>query len=562
MMGEVACMIQRKWHKVKFLSLSTVILMFLVSACGSSTAPSGGAPAPSAPSAPSAPAPSGPAKGGTVTIAWEVPRDTMDQHQSNHTISRAVARQILDTLVVVDRKDGRITPGLAEKWDVSADGLTYTFQLKKGVTFHDGTPFDAAAVKFNLDRVVSPDIKPGLALKLLGGKKYAGTEVKDEFTAVVTFNEPHAPFMNGLSDAALGINSPAAVAKAGEDYGRTSVVGSGPFKFVEFVDKSHVTLVRNDAYNWAPAILNHTGPAYLDKIIYKAVPEVDTRRAALEVGEAQLIRANEQLVAALRAISGSNVDLVPKTGTSRWYLMNTSRAPLDDLKVRQAISAAIDREAIIMSPAFAGIGEVAILPIAAANWARDPAPFKQYGQLYDFDKANKLLDEAGWVVNTQTGIREKNGVALQIEINHNQGDVAFATPAQGMLREVGIDAKLVQGDFNAWFSNAQTGKFHLTTMSDSGWDWGIMSNFFEINGTYNFGKFNHNQLDSLLKQASVTADPDKRRELVGQAMQIALQEATLIPVYDEMYIYADRGIADVIYDEVGMPYLVKAYMQK
>lgn len=536
--------------------MGLAIILSLLSGCSSATEPKGSSgPEKSAPS-------SGPAKGGTVTVAWEVPRDTLDQHQSNHTTSRMVARHLLDTLVVVDRNDGSINPGLAEKWAVTEDGLTYTFTLRQGVKFHDGTPFNAEAVKFNLDRVVSPEIKPGLALKLLGGSKYKGTEVKDEYTAVVHFSEPYAAFLNGLSDAALGINSPTAIKQAGADYGRTTVVGTGPFKFVEFVDKSHVTLARNEEYAWGSPVYGQTGPAYLERIIFKDVPEIDSRRSALETGEAQFIRGNEQLVAPLRATAGMHVDLVPKTGTSRWYLMNAALAPTDDVRVRQAIAMAIDREAIIASPSFAGVGAVALLPLAAANWARDPASFKSFNHLYDVAGANRLLDEAGWVMNAKTGIREKNGLPLEIELNHNQGDAGFATPAQGMLREIGVNVKLVQGDFNAWLNNAMTGKFHLTTMSDSGWDFSIMSNFFELGGGYNFGKFDHPEVDSLLKQANLTADSEKRREMMARAQEILLKEAAMVPVYDEMYVYASKGVTDVVYDEVGMAFLYKASLKQ
>lgn len=544
---------------MKLSSVALLLILALLAGCSSAKPTSTDQGSATTGKEPAAPA--GPMKGGTVTVAWEVPRDTLDQHQSNHTISRMVARHFLDTLVVVNRQDGSINPALAEKWTVSPDGLSYTFNLRKGVKFHDGAPFNAEAVKFNLDRVVSPDIKPGLALKLLGGKKYKGTEVKDEFTVVVTFNEPHAAFLNGLSDSALGINSPEAVKKAGADYGRTTVVGTGPFKFVEFVDKSHVTLVRNEEYNWGPAIYGHTGPAYLEKIIFKGVPEVDSRRSALETGEAQYIRANEQLAGDLKAMQGVTVDLVPKTGTSRWYLLNAGKAPTDDVKVRQAISLAVDREAIIKSPTFGGVAKVAILPLAAANWARDTAPFKPFNHLYDPEKAKKLLDEAGWKLNPSTGIREKDGAKLVVELNHMPTEDGFATPAQAMLKEVGIEVKMVQGDFNAWLNNAMTGNFHMTTMSDSGWDMSVMSNFFEMGGTYNFGKFNNAEVDTLLKESNVTADAEQRRAKLAKAQEILLEQVAMVPVYDEMYVYAGKGLKDVLYDEVGQSFLYKAHLE-
>ena len=152
-----------------------------------------------------------------------------------------IARNVLDGLVAVNPADGSVNPWLAESWEVSPDGLSYTFKLRQDVVFHDGTPFNAAAVKRNFDETVDPAQKPGFGFTAMGSDAYDSTEVVDDFTVKVNFKQPFAAFLLYLSDGGLGIDSPTAMDAGGENYGITSLVGSGPYKFVEYVQTDHVT---------------------------------------------------------------------------------------------------------------------------------------------------------------------------------------------------------------------------------------------------------------------------------------------------------------------------------
>ena len=212
--------------------------------------------------------------GGTVVWA-EVQdvSDSLDQDKSNHTQSRMVARHVLETLTVVDPATGEIHPGLATSWEVSEDEKEITFKLREGVTFHDGTPFNAEAVKYNFDRTMA--LTPKAAWQYMGGDKYEATEVVDEYTVKLIFNEPYAAIFTYLSDGATGIDSPAAIEEYGDQYGTDYLVGTGPFKFVEWVPGDHIELVRNDDYNWAPEVFKHDGPAYVDQIIIRDISRGD-----------------------------------------------------------------------------------------------------------------------------------------------------------------------------------------------------------------------------------------------------------------------------------------------
>ena len=168
--------------------------------------------------------------------------------------------------LVWEPEPGRFVPGLADSWEISPDAKMYTFKLKKGVKFHDGTPFNAAAVKFTMDRVVDPAVKAGQSHDQLG--PYDHTEVVDDYTARIVMKQPYAPLLTNLNGY-LGIVSPTAVEKMGLAEFARHPVGSGPLMFKEWVPKDHVTLVKNLDYNWASSYFKHTGPAYLDQVAVK-----------------------------------------------------------------------------------------------------------------------------------------------------------------------------------------------------------------------------------------------------------------------------------------------------
>ncbi|HWM79459.1 MAG TPA: ABC transporter substrate-binding protein, partial [Methylomirabilota bacterium] len=199
--------------------------------------------------------------GGRLVYAARQDIDTLDPHITNRAATRKILIQFMDTLVVIDPKDGSVKPGLAEKWEVSPDGKAYTFHLRRSVKFHDGTPFDAAAMKFTFDRIQTPLGAPSVARSFIG--PYEASEVVDPYTLRVKFKQPYAPFLRMAALSPLGPISPTAVQKLGDQFSRKPV-GTGPFMVKEWITKDQVVLVRNPAYQWAPALAEHQGPAYLD----------------------------------------------------------------------------------------------------------------------------------------------------------------------------------------------------------------------------------------------------------------------------------------------------------
>jgi peptide/nickel transport system substrate-binding protein len=504
--------------------------------------------------------------GGTLTMAYQqAVADTLNQHRSNFTVSRMVARHVLDCLVAVNPADGSISPWLAESWQVSPDGLEYTFKLRTGVTFHDGTPFNAEAVKVNFDTTMDPNQRPGFAYQALGGTSYDRTEVVDDQTVKVVFKQPHAAFLLYLSDGGTGIDSPTALAAGGEDYGVGSLVGSGPFKFVEWIKDDHVTLERNPDYDWASPGFAHSGPAYLDGLVFREVPEASVRASAVVAGEIEIARIIEPNVPEVEGADGVEVVATPKAGTTRMFLMNTAKAPTDDIRVRRAVNMAVDKAAMLQLPAWAGYGRPGLAPLPSNMVPNgDLSSLEQYDIPYDPEGAAALLDEAGWTLNGE--LREKDGQQLVLDMVCTQGDVDAGQiePLDGFLNRVGMRLNIRPGDFNFWIDTVQKEDFHVTLMSDSGYiAVGLIEEFFRTGEpSANYGLDNA-ELNAAIDAAVAAPNLEAQWESLFQAMALLLQEVPGVMAWEQDYLDAARtGVQGLAYNEVGFPYFYGAWLEQ
>ncbi len=556
--------------------LTLIIAFTLITACAAPTAPAPAAapvsatkvPEPTKVSEPataptSAPAAAQPAKGGTLVVSHgENVSDTLNQHISNHTPSRMVAHLVLDTLVVVNPKDGSITPSLATSWDVSLDGKAYTFKLRNDVKFHDGTPLNAQAVKYNFDYTVKPDVKHAFAWQAIGGDKYDKTDVVDDYTVKVTFKAPFPSFLINLSDGGMGIDSPTAMDKAGKDYGIKALVGTGPFTFKEWIKGDHITLVRNDNYNVGSPAYKHKGAAYLDQIVYRDVVDNSTRAAALEAGEVNLATLNEALVGQFKNNKNVVILTTPKAGTARMYLMNLSKSPTDDLKVRQAINYAIDKKALIQLPAWSGIGNPGLAPLPANMIpGGDVSGLKQYDYQYDPEKAKALLEEAGWKVGSD-GIREKGGQKLVLDMVTTAASIPQVEPIDQMLRKVGAKLNIRTGDFNFWINTTSKGDFQITLMSDSGYNGpGLVYEFFSSKSDMNWYGYKNPQVDQYLDKALNATSQKEAWDNVNPAMAQVMKDAVGVMGWEQLYIYGTTAnVRDVQFNEIGYPFFYDTWI--
>jgi peptide/nickel transport system substrate-binding protein len=531
--------------------------------------PEPSAPAPAA--SPSAAAPrqeSGtPKPGGTLHYGLTLPVSGIDPHVNANSELGIALSSVYDTLVVQDI-EGTFHPSLAKSWQISPDGRTYTFKLRPDVTFHDGTPFNAAAVMRNFQRVTDPATRSQKAVFLLGPFDHA--EAVDETTVKLVLREPYAPLLDGLSQVYLGMASPAALDKWGDQY-QLHQVGTGPFRFVEYQDRQSLTLERNENYRWAPSIYTHQGPAYLDRIEFRFYPDAATRLPALlsgqmdVIGELPLTDAEKIAKAPGGQIGSASYRLYPIAvpGQSVQFFLNTSLAPLDDRRVRQALLHATDRAALV-NAVFGSSSPVAAGPLSAVTRGADKGLSNLYP--YDPEKARSLLSSAGWRDVNSDGILERDGTPLALKgILMSWGDLpAIGTILQAQWREAGIDLQLDPLTYPAALEAGRAGTHHLMPFVRSGTDPQLLSDFFHSRNlnAFNFAKVSDPELDAWLDEASREGDWPKRADLYAKVQQRIMDQAWILPVRDQVNLNAASSrVQDLSYDVQGwFPVLYDAWL--
>jgi peptide/nickel transport system substrate-binding protein len=352
----------------------------------------------------------------------------LDPAQVTDLNSSRVGRRVVETLVGFADESTQIVPLLAESWTISKDGLTYTFKLRKGIAFHDGTPFNAQAVKFSIERQINPEHpanklgKYPFAAYFFGNVK--AVEAMDESTVRFVLKEPRASFLAILVAPAASIVSPTAAMKSGQDYA-VSPVGTGPFKFVSWDRGQRVVLEKNPSY-WRY-------PVKVDRVIYRPVTEDQARLTELLTGGLDLIVGTPpDFVAQLE--NHPKVTLQKQVGAHVWYLgFNNTKKPFDDKRVRQALNYAVNKDAIVRD-VLKGTGSISKGPVLPGTWG-DEGGLKPFP--YDPERAKKLLADAGlpsgfsttlWVPESGSGMQSP--VAMSTIIQSNLKAVA-ATASRG-----------------------------------------------------------------------------------------------------------------------------------
>ena len=503
------------------------------------------------------------AKSGTLVIAANKFPSGFEPHVNVAWESLYIMSAVYDTLVYMDPETGNIVPGLATSWEVSDDGTTYTFHLRDDVTFHDGTPFNAEAVKFNLDRMVNPETKSQKAGSLLG--PYESSEVIDEYTVQVNLSESYSFLLEGLSLNYTAMYSPAAVEQWGADYA-IHQVGTGPFMIKEVEVDDHITLVPNPDYNWAPEFFENQGPPYLEEITWIFLPEPATQLPALEAGDADITLSFPPSDSG-QLLSQGNLDLriTNLVGQPLYWFMNVEKSPTDDIRVRKAILYGTDRETAI-NIVLRGMYPVANGPMTAASAEYNPEVEGMYP--YDPEAAKALLEEAGWTDSDGDGIRDKDGEPLTISmILQGWGFIGpLGEVLQAQLREIGINVEAEQLSFPAQMEAAGSGERNMAVMGGSGFfSDDTLSGFFHssnADGGFNWSKVRDPELDAMLDQGAQTLDPEARQEIYNQVQMKIMEDALILPVYDYVFITGlnDR-VQGIVWDRTGLvPYFNEAYI--
>ncbi|WNB86783.1 ABC transporter substrate-binding protein [Cellulomonas sp. ATA003] len=421
-------------HRTRAVATITVGLLAL-GACSTGTSSGSPAGTPSGDATTSAE----PRTGGLFRIGTNGQEPTcLDPHGNASTLGPILTVPFSDSLVWQE-EDGTLSPWLAESWDVSEDGLVYTFHLRDGVTFTDGAVFDAEALRVNFEHMVDPATKSPLSASYIA--PYSSSRVVDPLTLEVTLSSPYSAFLNVLAQGFLGVISPKQITEA-PDTICEAPIGSGPFVVESWNKGRSVEYTKNPDYAWGPGG-THEGPAYLDRLEVVFVTEDATRYSALASGELDAIEfVPPQNYAAVETDPRLETftEYRPGHPFSLWF--NTSRAPFDDVRVRQALIAAVDRQAVVESISF-GQWDAAegYLTPSTPDYIEDVA-----GDLgHDPDRANDLLDEAGWTGRDSEGYRTKDGQRLVASLPTTNAvplRIQIAEQTQAAAREVGIDIQI------------------------------------------------------------------------------------------------------------------------
>jgi peptide/nickel transport system substrate-binding protein len=477
--------------------------------------------------------------------------DSLDPGATGLVSVAQMLNTMFDVLMWKFPNDPTYYPGLAQSYTVSPDAKTYTFKLRSRIKFHDGTPFNAAAVKATLDHIVNPATKSLSAIGALG--PYVETRVLDQYTAQVVFSAPNAAFVNEMTQVTLAISSPTALQKYGKGYD-VHPVGTGPFKFQQFINNDKVVVVRNPDYAWGPAPLGGGKPALLDQITFRILPDPSSQADALTTNEIQ-IGQNLNPGDVNSAVSAGKKKLTAlSSGMPYCIMINAQKAPTDELAVRQAIEYAIDNKTII-NTLFKGLYSPAnsVLTPVTAGYSPDQA-------LYSFNptKAAQLLESAGWKMGSG-GVRARNGQQLTLEFINiaNFGFDGISQLMQAQLNSVGIHSTITDQAFPSVATTYDQGKQNLADWFYYDVDPYLFNTVFnssQIKSGFNWEHYDNPAIDAAITAANADTNTASRNAKYEAIALTLAQSATIIPIYNlESILVTQPNVRGIKFDLTAQP---------
>jgi len=438
-----------------------------------------------------------------------------------------VTRQLVDSLLWQDPADGSLEPWLATTWEANADQTEFTFTLRDGVTFSDGTPFTAASVKANFDDSVAAGAKSSAAASFIG---YQGTTIVDDHTVKVAFATPNAAFPQATSTVALGFVADSTLAiPFDERASGKGVVGTGPFVLDHYTKDTETVLTARDGYAWSPADRKGAGAPHLAKVTFQVAPEASVRTGSLTSGQVQAIGGVQPTD--IPTLEDAGLQLVSRAnpGIPFGLTFNESSDLGKDPAVREAIALAIDPTQIRDTALSDGF-KVAVGPLASTT----PGVADESSHLVtDPAKAASVLESDGWVKGAD-GIYAKGGTKLApvlawiTNFSPNQTSVELV---QSELKAVGIDVTLWSSAVPDFQAKLKDGSFDLVWGNLSRADGDVLRTQYSTTAT-NFYRIDDPTLEKLLQEQLATGDPAKRTDLLAQAQERLVTQHHVIPVHE------------------------------
>lgn len=465
----------------------------------------------------------------TLSISGQWSPSTIDPHQSGYISQRL---GYAETLVGVDY-EGKIIPNLAKSWEVSSDGKNWTFILREGVRFHDGTPFTAGVMKASLERSLAQ------SESVFGKIPISAIEAPDNLTLAIRLDSSFPALPAYLSKAESAALAPGSYDADGNV---VKPVGTGPFIFESWKPEEEVVVVKNPDY-WEQA-------ASVDKVVYRIIPEALTRKMLLDSKEIRIAMILSPEIAEGYTEKADYSVLQQPIARVRMIGFNTEKEPFNDKRVRQAVNYAIDREAIV-TYVLHGYGTTAagLFP-PSFYWAnQEITPYT-----YDTEKAKALLEEAGWTDTDGDGVLDKDGKALKITFvtYPERAELpSIAEVIEQQLKKVGFETELKVLNVDAANSLRNKGEFDiflagrgLLFVPDPD---EIMMTDYHSNGTSIDGwgayRWHSDRVDELIEQARVTSDLAARKELYDEVQAIVVEEAPV--AYLNYYVNIDVTTSDI-----------------
>lgn len=429
-----------------------------------------------------------------------------------------IVDNIFDTLVMRD-ENMKLVPGLALSW-TAVDDTTWEFELRPDVTFHNGEPFNAEAVKFTIDRILDPEANSPTISYI---RTVKGVEVVDDMTVRIMTDGPDPLLPTRMSRYPAYIVPPEYVQEVGRDEFARKPVGTGPYKFVEFVPDQHVILEANADY-WR-------GAPDIDRVVWRPIPDATARVTALITGEVQLIEGvPADLTQLISSDDETELVKVPNGGLTIYLGLKSGETPLDNLKVRQALNMAIDRESIVEN-VLRGSGTVKGTQVGPYDFGYADIPVPEYNP----EKAKELLAEAGYP--------DGFDIAMQATRRYNNGAEVGQAIAQ-QFGEIGVNVDLEVPEWSVYIQQVPAGKQAPIYMLG----WGSTQTLDADAAIYAifhsgepYSTVSNPELDKLLDESRKTVDAAKREEVLKQIQEVAAKQVPLLTLYQEDSLYGKRN---------------------
>ncbi|MEW5784966.1 MAG: ABC transporter substrate-binding protein [Bacillota bacterium] len=451
-----------------------------------------------------------------LVMAYDRDAETLD-HIRTSWYSDALI-YIFDRLVSRDY-DFNYQPGLAERWETSEDGLTWTFYLREGVKFHDGKDLTAEDVKWTLDTILDPDTASPFSGDLQAIQEVV---VKGDLELDIILKHPFPNLLFNLSNTAAGIAPKDAYTEHGDSWGITTVIGTGPYMLEEWVQGDRIVLKKNPDYNWGPEWMSNRGPALIDEVVLRTIPEETARLMELETGGVHIIR-NIPPTVYDKVKDNADITVIQGSATRLGYLAYAcDLEPFTDVRVRQAINHAIDRDSIVEF-VFRGLAEPAYGYLPPALKSEYYAGSEADGYKYDPDRAKELLAEAGFA----------DGFSVTLSADNSTESTRLAEVFQSQLKEVGITAEINLMDSASYVDFLKEGKQELFIRLYS-WPNADILDWFLLSSQFPYPNHSHwvdDTTDELITAAAQMATWDERAAGYQAVQKHLIEQAVWCPVY-------------------------------